>query len=482
MQIFNIGVNPLLQLLESSLKGVSIYNMPRAGPVEEDQEGIPALEQREKVVSYVDDIMPFITEEDEFFILDKCLKLFEQASGCRFHRDPESQKCTVMPLGNRWKNKMKNNCPLPYLQVTDRIDVLGISLHQTWTSTKSKNGDKLVNKISTIIGKWNSGRFYDLLLRPNIVNTYLFSNIWYYASVIDLKVADVTNMQSISNRYVHSNSSLRPEAIANYVDKKDGGLGVIHVKSKAIALFVKNLMKEAEVNLYINAVIRKYCEEEDLSPTPLKPPFLTDSLISSIKYVIRNVKQLNSKNIYKALLHKEFDRSVDFKLKAEERNNNFKENAVRVINSKIVSIQVRSYLWRLVHNISYLETDIVKIEKSNVKCRVCQEENVEREHLLLTCGRLNGVGPALIKTLQVYNPRYTEGDVLMIDLDVDFPQVDWFVANALFYIAKNRENCTKDKMLCYLKSTRETLIRSKHCDDNLKLSTQLTIELFENFM
>ena len=70
----------------------------------------------------------------------------------------------------------------------------------------------------------------------------------------------------------------------------------------------------------------------------------------------------------------------------------------------------------------------------------------------------------------------------MIDLDVDFPQVDWFVANALFYIAKNRENCTKDKMLCYLKSTRETLIRSKHCDDNLKLSTQLTIELFENFM
>ena len=153
------------------------------------------------------------------------------------------------------------------------------------------------------------------------MNTYLFSNIWYYASVIDLKVADVTNMQSISNRYVHSNSSLRPEAIANYVDKKDGGLGVIHVKSKAIALFIKNLMKVAEVNLYINAVIRKYCEEEDVSPTPLKPPFLTDSIILSIKYVIKNVKQLNSKNIYKALLHKEFDRSVDFKLKSEESNN-----------------------------------------------------------------------------------------------------------------------------------------------------------------
>ena len=70
----------------------------------------------------------------------------------------------------------------------------------------------------------------------------------------------------------------------------------------------------------------------------------------------------------------------------------------------------------------------------------------------------------------------------MIDLDDDFPQVDWFVANALFYIAKNRDNINKDKMLSYLQSTRETLIRSKYCDDNLRLSTQLTIELFENFM
>ena len=37
MQLFNVGVNPLLHLLESGLKGVSIYSMPTAGPVEEDQ-------------------------------------------------------------------------------------------------------------------------------------------------------------------------------------------------------------------------------------------------------------------------------------------------------------------------------------------------------------------------------------------------------------------------------------------------------------
>ena len=63
MQLFNIGVNPLLQLLESKLQGITMYSMPRAGPIEKVQMSIPDLEQTEKLVAYVDDIMPFLTKE-----------------------------------------------------------------------------------------------------------------------------------------------------------------------------------------------------------------------------------------------------------------------------------------------------------------------------------------------------------------------------------------------------------------------------------
>ena len=90
--------------------------------------------------------------------------------------------------------------------------------------------------------------------------------------MIDLKVTDVVSVQSMSNKYVHANSALRPEALANHVDKKDGGLGVIHVKSKATAHFIKNLLEEAETNLYVNAVMQKYCEDEDISPIPFRRP------------------------------------------------------------------------------------------------------------------------------------------------------------------------------------------------------------------
>ena len=74
-----------------------------------------------------------------------------------------------------------------------------------------------------------------------------------------------------------------------------------------------------------------------MSPAPLRPPLLTDALISNIKFVIANVKKIDSKNIYKALLLKEFDQNIDSKLKAEERNNNFKENALSHNSPHVIS-------------------------------------------------------------------------------------------------------------------------------------------------
>jgi len=70
----------------------------------------------------------------------------------------------------------------------------------------------------------------------------------------------------------------------------------------------------------------------------------------------------------------------------------------------------------------------------------------------------------------------------MIDLDPGFPQVDWFVAYVLYYIANNREHCTKDKVVSFLMSTRKTFSRSKYCDEDMKLSTRILIETFENFL
>jgi len=103
MQIFNIGVNPLIQLLERSLQGVTLYSLPQYGPVREHEETLSPVKKTTSIIGYVDDLNPVITKEEEFNACNSHLLLFEKASGCKFHRDPISQKCRVTPFGS-WKD------------------------------------------------------------------------------------------------------------------------------------------------------------------------------------------------------------------------------------------------------------------------------------------------------------------------------------------------------------------------------------------
>ena len=120
------------------------------------------VKKNEKVVGYVDDIAPFITKEEEFIILDESLKTFELASGCKFHRDPNSQKCKVMPIGSwkRWLTQKK--VPLPFLRVTDHLEILGAKLFESWTKTRNYIGEKLVETVKSKANRWKGGRLRSL--------------------------------------------------------------------------------------------------------------------------------------------------------------------------------------------------------------------------------------------------------------------------------------------------------------------------------
>ena len=86
MQIFNIGVNPLIQQLEKKLQGVTLYSLPIFGPVNEHEAQMANIKKTTSIIGYVDDLNPVITKIDEFEICNFLLLLFERASGSKFHR------------------------------------------------------------------------------------------------------------------------------------------------------------------------------------------------------------------------------------------------------------------------------------------------------------------------------------------------------------------------------------------------------------
>ena len=63
MGIFCSGVNPLLQLLEHRLEGITLYEAPVLGPVSETEKTVHGIKKNEKVIGYVDDIAPYITKK-----------------------------------------------------------------------------------------------------------------------------------------------------------------------------------------------------------------------------------------------------------------------------------------------------------------------------------------------------------------------------------------------------------------------------------
>lgn len=105
MELFSFSIDPLLVLLECSLEGILISSVPLLGPRIQDDPPLPQLELRYKVIGYADDSKPAITSMAEFQIVDDALTLFENASGCKFHRDPRNLKCKFLALG-RWRNTL----------------------------------------------------------------------------------------------------------------------------------------------------------------------------------------------------------------------------------------------------------------------------------------------------------------------------------------------------------------------------------------
>ena len=89
--LFCFGLDPLLDWLENRLKGIPIYTM--------DIFNAPSTTETYKVMAYVDDVKPGITSLEEFSLVDRGSALFEAASGCILHRDPDSGKVKLLAIG-----------------------------------------------------------------------------------------------------------------------------------------------------------------------------------------------------------------------------------------------------------------------------------------------------------------------------------------------------------------------------------------------
>jgi hypothetical protein len=289
---FAAGIDPLLLLLEKKLTGIPIVSLPVLGPIPENfpSSTLPPLQQLYKVVAYADDVKPSITSMAEFYVVDNACALLERASGVKLHRDPAAGKVKFLALG-RWRGVLsQEDLPHQYIQLSDHLDFVGVELRATFLATRKTNGDMLQSRVKNTVGPWKTGKFMPMTMRPYSANTYALSKVWFKCSSVNLRVQDI-NSQVKS--WLYQDCFEKPSELVLYRQAEDGGLGLFHVKWRALALLIRSFLETAvnpnfRHNLYHQLLYRYHVLGETDLPNPGYPPYYDQVFFETICHYNQN--------------------------------------------------------------------------------------------------------------------------------------------------------------------------------------------------
>ena len=168
--------------------------------------------------------------------------------------------------------------------------MVGVELRATWTQTRKANGDKMQDKVSKTIGPWRAGKFMPLTMRPNSINSYVLSKVWFRCSSVDLRVVDIGAMNSSIKSWLYSDMFEKPSEMIMCRPTNYGGLGVHSVKYRAEACLIRTFMETAANPQFRHSLLHSHLYRyhvlgETSLPNPGFTPYYSESFFQMIKQI-----------------------------------------------------------------------------------------------------------------------------------------------------------------------------------------------------
>ena len=465
--LFCYGLDPHLDWLENRLKGIPIYTKNFFSPT--------TSSETYKLIAYVDDVKPSITSMQEFSLVDQGSAIFEAASGCILHRDPTSGKVKFLALG-RWMGTLsREDLPVSYIVLSEHLDMVGVKLRASYKSTRKTNCDELQEKVRNVIGPWKGGKFMPLSQRSHSINTYCLSKVWFRCSTIDLRISDSTKISSTIKSWLFQDQLEKPEDFLLYRSRTTGGLGLVNVEIKALALNIRSFLETAIIdvfqkNIYHEALFQWHVQDVRTIPNPGLPPFYSNTFFSHIKQVIQegllNIKTMSSGIWYKVLLENLVTHRLDEngsrvlkECRAESKNPG--EDWERIWQAAMtpgLPSELRTFLWRMLHNILPTRARLFRMNLPNAPtptCILCDDGSPDTLlHALLLCHHIRPAADFLLSTIRSEIPDITPTRVLMLDFGTnELLPLLYLSASVLSGIW----TCRKENKQCNILSIRATL-------------------------
>ena len=302
--------------------------------------------------------------------------------------------------------------------------------------------------------------------RPYSLNSFCVSKICFRSASINLREGDFNYMNSQIKSWVFSDQLESPEEILLYRNRKEGGLGLIHVKWKAMAELIRSFLETALIKNFQNnsfhmALFRWHILQHRDIPNPGKSPYLTDDLFNLIREVKEegalNLAHMKSGDWYRVLIENKVTMETDAEgrrilkpSKVESRNPDVDwPNTWSLTNMKGLNPTEKSFLWKMINNLLPTQSRLFRLKIKNTPCHLCSRydrgESDELPHALLTCSLNTETSTWLMRILQTHIPALQPKQVVLLDLgpvdeSLRLPLV-WLISSTLSLVWEaRREN------------------------------------------
>ena len=84
-----------------------------------------------------------------------------------------------------------------------------------------------------------------MTMRPYSANTYALSKVWFKCSSVNLRVQDINSINSHVKSWLYQDCFEKPGELVLYQQAEDGGLGLLPVKMRALALLIRSFLETA---------------------------------------------------------------------------------------------------------------------------------------------------------------------------------------------------------------------------------------------
>ena len=352
--------------------------------------------------------------------------------------------------------------------LSDHLDMVGVILKATHTQTRKANGDEIQARVKNTIGPWQTGKFMSLTQRPWSANCYALSKVWFRCFSMDLRLLDVSSINSKVKSWLYADQLVKPEEMILFRPANYGGLGLLNVEIRAKACLIKSFIETAanptfQQNLYHAALFKYHVLEDRSLPNPGMPPYYPATFFNTIQTVSQNtplnILHMSLKQWYRVLLEekvtmREVDSTMEFipcRVELQNPDNDWEVTWRRSRLSGLGS-ELSSFLFRIIHQLLPTKERQHRVHPATSStCRLCLQDSTEDLlHSFFLCPFNHDFGMIVVENLLPYDRSLTPAKLLQLDInledeDMEHPAV-WYTAANLFHIWECRVSGKRAKL------------------------------------